>query len=153
MIEAQSETECEIFQADRVLRIKSLLAIRRMPAKLVGRGQIAIEDPKISRIQAIGDDVIAELLTNRGEADFHTGLPLVEVVVAGKTAPQITLAISAILVHFNRRRERIGPLPRRNIAQHAAKRSEQHRRENTLVMNLAFRVAAVSVLALSGCLL
>ncbi len=70
MIEAQSQTECEVFQPDRVLRIKGLLAIWRMPAELVAHRQIEIEDLNTARVQVVGDDVVPKLFPNRSEPDF-----------------------------------------------------------------------------------
>src|SRR5258706_15506540 len=97
MIEAQSQTEGEVFHPDGVLRIKGLLAIRRMSVELVAHRQIGIEDLNIARVQTVGDDVVAKLFPNRSKPDLHSGLPFVGAVMAGKAAPHISLAISAIL--------------------------------------------------------
>src|SRR5260370_41465499 len=83
MIEAQSKTDCEVFQPDGVLRIKGLLAIRRVRVELVARGQIGIENLNIAGIQSVGDDVVPKLFPNRSKPDLHSGLPFVGAVMAG----------------------------------------------------------------------
>src|SRR6266849_9520059 len=96
VIETQTSAQREISHPDQVLRVGGLLAVLRVVLKVKYWRRVPVEEARLAN--AVGDDVVVELLAYRRKGCLAAGFPFMAPQVARQAAVEITFAKSAVLI-------------------------------------------------------